>query len=210
MNFLKINLEMELIMIESLTNKPSKKTLRYLAIFSFILLIVSMIFVMILLEMSNFSGTLEETQLGFNGEYIKSIFAFMNENEMVLFLLANILDYAFMLAYGAFFYSTALILARKLKEGSLLSKVGYNIVILGVISACCDALENLFLLLMVSNPVDFPMWLAIPHSSFAIIKFALIYVVFGWLVIISLSRLFVRRKKVIHKVKSLNFSFFLF
>lgn len=181
-------------MIEFLAEKPSKKTLRILAVFSFILVIVSMFFVMMILEMSNFSGTLEETQLGFNGEYIKSIFALMNEDEMALFILANILDYMFMLAYGTFFYSTALILARKLKEGSIWSKVGYAMGIVGIISACCDAIENLFLLLMASDPADFPIWLAIPHSSFAVTKFLLMYIVFGWLVIISISRLFVRKK----------------
>jgi len=181
-------------MIEFLAKKPSKKTLRYLAVFSFILVIVSMFFVMMLLEMSNFSGTLEETQLGFNGEYIKSIFALMNEEEMALFILANILDYVFMLAYGTFFYSSALILARKLKEGSLWSKVGYAMVMVGIISACCDALENIFLLLMASDPVDFPIWLAIPHSSFAVTKFALMYAVFGWLVVISFSRIITRKK----------------
>lgn len=184
---------METILIDFLTEKPSKKTLRYLAVFSFILVITSMFFVMMLLEMSNFSGTLEETQLGFSGEYIKSMFALMNEDEIGLFILANILDYIFMLGYGAFFYSTGLILARKLKEGSIWSKVGYGMVILGIISACCDALENLFLLLMTSDPADFPIWLAIPHSSFAVTKFTLMYIVFGWLLIISFSRLFVKK-----------------
>ena len=113
-----------------------------------------------------------------------------------------------MLAYGTFFYSTALILARKLKEGSIWSKAGYTMVMIGIISACCDAIENLFLLLMASDPADFPIWLAIPHSSFAVTKFTLMYVVFGWLVTISVSRIIVRKK--INSSPNLNFFFFLF
>lgn len=181
------------MLFEFLAEKPSKKTLRYMAGFSFVLLFFSMLVVMILLEITNFSGTLEESQLGFSGAYIKSKFALMNENEMKLFILANIFDYVFMLAYGTFFFSTALMLARQLKEGSIWNKVGYVIAILGIISACCDALENIFLLLMASDPAGFPIWLGIPHSSFAFAKFTLMYIVFGWILIISFSRLFVKR-----------------
>ena len=177
------------MLFDYLTENPSRKTLRYLAVFSFILLIISMAVVMTLLEMSNFSGTLEETQLGFSGAYIKSKFTLMNGNEMKLFILANIFDYVFMLAYGTFFFSTSLMLARKLEEGSIWNKVGYIIAILGIISACCDALENVFLLLMASNPAGFPTWLGIPHSSFALAKFSLMYIVFGWILIISLLKL---------------------
>jgi len=182
------------VVFEYLAEKPSKKTLKYSAWFSFVLVIISMLVVMTLLVMSNFSGTLEEAQLGFNGTYIKSKFALMNEKEMMLFILANIFDYVFMLAYGTVFFSTALKLARKLKEGSIWNKVGYVIVILGIISACCDALENVFLLLMASDPTGFPLWLGIPHSSFAFAKFTLMYIVFGWIVIISFARLFVKKR----------------
>ncbi len=184
---------MEKVLFEFLAEKPSKKTLKYLVGFSFILLIISMAVVMILLEMSNFSGTLEEAQLGFSGMYIKSKFDLMNENEMKLFILANIFDYIFMLAYGTFFFSTSLLLAEQLKEDSIWNKVGYVIAILGIISACCDALENIFLLLMASDPAGFPTWLGIPHSSFALAKFTLMYIVFGWILIFSFSRLFVKK-----------------
>lgn len=186
--------EAEKEILEFLAKKPSKKTLKYLAIFSFVLLIISMFFVVILLDMSNFSGTLEETQIGFNGAYIKSKFVLMNENELNLFILANIFDYGFMLAYGTLFFSIALMLTRKLKEGSIFKKIGYLITILGICSACCDALENVFLLLMASNPSGFPTWLAIPHSTFALAKFTLMYIVFGWILLISLSRLFVKKQ----------------
>jgi hypothetical protein len=60
-------------------------------------------------------------------------------------------------------------------------KVGYTVSILGLLAACCDGLENVFLLSMASNPIDFPSWLAIPHSLFANIKFDLMYIASAWI-----------------------------
>lgn len=55
-----------------LSKRPTEKTTKYLLFFSFPLLIITASAVMYLLKLSNFPGTLNETQLGFNGEYIKS------------------------------------------------------------------------------------------------------------------------------------------
>ena len=85
------------------TERPTEKTTKYLLIFSFPLLIITASAVMYLLKLSNFPGTLNETQLGFNGEYIKFCFSRMSDEDMSIFIIANILDYAFMIAYGIFF-----------------------------------------------------------------------------------------------------------
>jgi len=171
------------------------KTLRNLAIIGAIIAIIVMPIVLVLLEMSNFSGTLEKTQLGFNGAYIKSKFELMSNYEIFLFILANIFDYLFMFAYGAFFFSTALLLTRNFARDSIWSKIGYCIAILGIISACCDGLENVFLLSMASDSIGFPIWLGIPHSCFAFAKFTLMYIVFGWLIISFVSRLVLRKQE---------------
>ena len=54
-----------------LSERPTEKIAKYLLFFSFPLLIITASTVMYLLKLSNFPGTLNETQLGFNGEYIK-------------------------------------------------------------------------------------------------------------------------------------------
>ena len=175
-----------------LLEKPTERILKYLALFGILLTIIMMIVVIGLLDSANYSGTLEETQLGFNGAYIKSQFMLMGNHEMLLFILGNAFDYFFMLGYGISFFSIALLLTRKLREGSIWSKIGYCIAILGIVSACCDAIENVFLLLMASNPAGFPTWLGIPHSCFAFTKFTLMYSVFGWITITTLSKLMVK------------------
>ena len=142
--------------------------------------------VMYLLKLSNYPGTLNETQLGFSGEYIKSSFSHMSKEDMSIFIIANIFDYVFMVAYGTFFFSLALILTRKLKEISIWRKIGYPISIFGITAACCDGIENIFLLMMASNPVNFPNWWAIGHSCFALAKFIQMYIAIGGIILMAL------------------------
>ena len=40
----------------------------------------------------------------------------MSNEDMSIFIIANIFDYGFMIAYGTFFFSLALTLTRKLKK----------------------------------------------------------------------------------------------
>jgi hypothetical protein len=54
---------------------------------------------------------------------------------------------------------------------------------IGVLITICDAVENIFLLSMTTNPVGFPNWLAIAHSTLALFKFILMYLTIGWLIL---------------------------
>lgn len=169
-----------------LSERPTEKTTKYLLFFCFPLLIITASTVMYLLKLSNFPGTLNETQLGFNGEYIKSCFSHMSDEDMSIFIIANVFDYAFMIAYGMFFFSLALTLTRKLKEGRIWKKIGYSISIFGITAAFCDGIENIFLLMMASNPTNFPNWWAIAHSSFALAKFIQMYIAIGGIILTAL------------------------
>jgi len=90
-----------------------------------------------------------------------------------------------MIAYGTFFFSLALTLTRKLKEGSIWKIIGYFICIFGITAACCDSIENIFLLMMASNPINFPNWWAIAHSSFALAKFIQMYIAIGGIILMA-------------------------
>jgi len=147
--------------------------------------------VIYLLQLSNYPGELEATQLGFDGEYIRSCFSDMSGADMSFFIMGNLADYLFMASYGALLFSSSLILSRRLRQGGLGRRVGYAASILGLLAACCDGLENVFLLSMASNPLDFPGWLAIPHSLFANVKFVLMYVAAAW-ILIALAYVVVR------------------
>ena len=175
-----------------LTDTLSDRKLWTLLVASIGLLVVSVSTVIYLLEQSNYPGELEATQLGFDGEYIRSCFSDMSGADVSLFIMGNLVDYIFMASYGALLFSSSLILSRRLRQGSLGRKIGYIVSTLGLLAACCDGLENVFLLAMASNPLDFPGWLAIPHSLFANLKFDLMYVASAW-ILIALAYTVVRR-----------------
>jgi hypothetical protein len=107
----------------------------------------------------------------------------MTSEDIIFFILGNLVDYAFMIAYGCFFYSSARYLSWNYQQGSLPLKVGKMMAGIGVLSAICDAVENIFLFSMAFNPVGFPNWLAIAHSTFALVKFILMYLTVGWLIL---------------------------
>lgn len=74
------------MMLDFLSERPTEKTKKYLLFFSFPLVIITASTVMYLLKLSNFPGTLNETQLGFSGEYIKSCFSRMSDEDMSFLL----------------------------------------------------------------------------------------------------------------------------
>lgn len=177
---------------DHLTDTLSDRRLWTLLVTSIGLLVVSVPAVIYLLTLSNYPGDLEATQLGFDGEYIRLCFSNMSGADVSFFIMGNLVDYLFMVSYGTLLFSSSLILSRRLRQGSLGRKVGYAASILGLLAACCDGLENIFLLSMASNPIDFPGWLAIPHSLFASIKFDLMYVASAW-ILLALAYVAVRR-----------------
>ncbi len=162
--------------------KDSRKLLmKRLIKISLPVMLIAGTFVILLLELSGYPGTLNDTQLGFNAEIIRAHFAIMKSEGITFFILANLMDFVFMIAYGCFFYSSARYLSWNYQQGSLPSKIGNMIAWIGVLSAICDAVENIFLLSMTANPVGFPTWIAFAHSTFALFKFILMYLTLGWL-----------------------------
>ncbi len=135
--------------------------------------------VITLLQMSGYAGTMEDTQLGFNAETIRSYFSLMSATDMGLFITANLADYFFMLCYGLFFFSATRLISWNYKSG-LPKKIGLSLAWVGVIAAVLDGIENVFLLSMAADPVGFAGWLAIAHSSFALTKFLFLYVAMAW------------------------------
>jgi len=105
----------------------------------------------------------------------------MSQEEFKMFLYGNLVDYLFLASYGLIFFSASLLLARRFSENSLGRKIGYSVTVLGALAAVSDGFENIFIITMASNPVGFPIWLAIPHSVFASIKFNLMYVSAAWI-----------------------------
>jgi hypothetical protein len=163
--------------------ESGKLLMKRLIYISLPIVLITATLVIMLLELSGYPGTMDDTQLGFSAEIIKGHFTMMKSEDIIFFILGNLVDYAFMIAYGCFFYSSARYLAWDYQQGSLPLKAAKLISWIGILCALCDAVENVFLLSMTANPVGFPNWLAIAHSSFALLKFILMYLTIGWLIL---------------------------
>ncbi len=162
--------------------RQRKRQLRRIAVVSGSFMIVAATLVIALLQMSGYAGSMEDTQLGFNAEIIKSYFSLMNPTELGLFITANLTDYLFMLFYGIFFFSAARLISWNYRTG-FPKRIGLSLAWVGVIAAVLDGIENVFLLSMAVDPVGFAGWLAIAPSGFALAKFLFMYVAMAWLMV---------------------------
>jgi len=180
--------------LDFFTNWPSPKITKILLIFSIILLFVVYPILMYFFTISNYPASFFESQLSFSGAIIKSHYATMTFLEINLYIIANILDYGFMVSYGLLIFSLALILCRKFEPNTLWRKIGFNIAVLGILAAFCDGIENIFILLIANDPIGFPDMWAISHSVFALIKYILMLIAISWLIIAGVVRI-IRRKK---------------
>jgi len=142
-------------------------------------MMVAATLVIVLIQMSGYAGSTEDTQLGFNAEIIRSYFSLMSPTDIGLFITANLADYLFILLYGIFFFSAARLISWNYRSG-LPKMIGLSLAWVGIIAAVLDGIENVFLLSMSADPVGFAAWLAIAHSSFAFAKFLFMYAAMAW------------------------------
>ncbi len=159
------------MVIEKLAEWPSPKTTKFLLIFGIILMIIVVPIMNYFYKLSNYPVTFVESQLSFSGAIIKSHFRTMNAEELNYYLIWVLVDYGFMFSFGSILFSLNLILARKFSEDSRWRKSGYIAAVLGALYFCCDAIENAFILAMLSDPYGFPDILAVVHSIIAVVKF---------------------------------------
>ncbi|MFX0072901.1 MAG: hypothetical protein ACFFAO_17630 [Candidatus Hermodarchaeota archaeon] len=179
--------------LEKLSEWPSQKATKLLIIFG---IIISFFFVVLMnyyYDLSNYPVIFFESQLSFSGAVIKSHFRTMNAEELNYYLIWTLLDYGYMVGYGTFYFSLALFIARKFEENTGWRNSGYYAAIFGIFGAICDATENFFIILMISDPQGFPDIWAVTHSCFALVKFILIYSNFVW-IIAAVIFLLIKRK----------------
>ena len=75
---------------------------------------------------------------------------------------------------GLLIFFIGIFIGRKFPKDSLIRNSSYVVSIAGIAAAFCDAIENGFILLMISDYRYFPDIYAILHSCFALIKFILL------------------------------------
>ena len=177
------------MILDKLSDWPSPKITRLLLLISIIILVIVYPFMGYYFFVSNYSINIFESQLSFNAALLRTAYTAMNADQLFFYRAAETLDYGFMVSYSMLIISLALIIARKFDESSIWRKSGYCIVLLGIVAACLDAIENGFILSMTANPLSFPDIWAIAHSSFALIKWILLFIAIGWAITACIIRL---------------------
>ncbi len=175
--------------------KPSPKATKLILLASIILMLVAYAFMGYYFGASGDTVPMLTSQLSFNGAYLKWQYSMMSAAGLESYRLAQSFDYMYMLSYGLLSFALALIIGRKFGEGSAWRKMGCAFAVLGPVAAGCDGVENLFILLSLTNPTGFPAWWAIAHSTFAAIKWMILFVAVGWAIVATLYYLLVVRRK---------------
>lgn len=175
--------------LEKLSDWPSPKITKLLVIFGLILLIIIYPIMNYFYIISKYPVDVMTSQLSFSGEILKSQY---KETNIEFYRIAQSLDYGFMVSYGTLIFTLALIIARKFDKVSIWRKSGYIVAILGIIAACFDGIENIFILAMLTDPSSFPNIWAILHSCFALAKWIMIFSSIAWAIIAVITRKFKR------------------
>lgn len=122
-------------------------------------------------------------QTGFSGPQIKSYYAQMQDaGTLDVYWTTQMIDYGFlgaMFALGLFLCTLIARIGRPESRGRQLGLMSALCVMTG---AVCDAIENAWSFVMLSDPLSFADWLALPYSGFAVLKFAFITLGMGLLV----------------------------
>ncbi|MFX1389996.1 MAG: hypothetical protein ACFE9Z_08045 [Promethearchaeota archaeon] len=166
--------------LANLYEKPTSRNLKILIVIGVILCVVAIPVMQYFTTLSGFPAQIFLSQLSFNGDVMKSYYAI---TDIELYRLASLLDYIFMVGYGTILFSFSILIARSFGKTSKLGQISIIIAICGILAACCDGIENIFILAMLSDPVGFPNYWALSHSIFALIKWILLFNVIIWIFI---------------------------
>ena len=91
-----------------------------------------------------------------------------------IYVTTQLLDYVFILTIACIGLFVCTFGARFSRSSSVGRKLGLLAGLALVAGAVCDAIENGLSFIMLANPNSFADWLALPYSTFASVKFALI------------------------------------
>jgi len=174
------------MILGKLSDWPSAKKTKWLLIISIILIVIVYPFMAYFTMASKYPVDFMTSQLSFSSATLKAHYAV---TVIDFYRVTQSLDYIFMLGYGMLAFSLGLIIGRKFEEDSKWRTSGYIISIFGIIAASCDAIENGFILAMLTDPFGFPDIWAVTHSVFALIKYILLISCIGWAIVASVLRI---------------------
>lgn len=114
-------------------------------------------------------------QTTFDGGAIKDYYAQMQtKGTLDVYVTTQLIDFGFILGMILIAMFVFTLIARLGRDGSFARKTGLLAGLSVIAGALCDAVENGISFIMLANPAGFADWLALPYSTFASVKFALI------------------------------------
>lgn len=130
-------------------------------------------------------------QTTFDANAIKGFYRTMIEKgSLETYWYTQFIDFAFIASVLLLACTISTFVARFAKIGGWARRIALLAGVLGICGALFDVAENLVSFVMLSDPTGFPEWLALPYSTFATIKFALLTLAMGAVLIAALLLLF--------------------
>ena len=165
-----------MIMFEKFLEVPRKKVLILTAIISFVSVII-LILVMDLFDNGMIPYTIIDFEFSWRGSRAQEIMTEWESNGgLQSSIIFNYLDFVFMISYGAMGSSLSLLVIRSFKGEGKSRKIGLICLVLPLVAAGFDFIENINLLIMQHNypltPIDLIAFIA---SISALIKFGCLF-----------------------------------
>jgi hypothetical protein len=182
-------------LFQTFATKPSARITKLLLLASIILMIVVYPVMGYYFMASGDTVNIMISQLSFSDAFLKWQYALMTAAGLETYRTAQSFDYLYMVSYGLLSFALALIIGRRFDEQSAWRKMGFLFAVIGPLAACFDAVENIFILLSLTDPSNFPAWWAIVHSTCALVKWLLLGLSVGWAIIAVLYHVIIARKK---------------
>ncbi len=166
------------MVLAKLNTWPSPKATRKLLIIALVMVCASYLVMGIFYLQSGDQTNMLASQLSFSGAFL--VHQYSQILNLDAYRITQTLDYGFMVAYSLLVFALALTIARKFDEKAPMRKAGFTIAVGGFVAAGCDAIENVFILLTLTDPLHFPDWWAVAHSCFALVKWIILVIAIGW------------------------------
>lgn len=114
-------------------------------------------------------------QTSFSGETIKEYYASMTDTGTLdIYVTTQLIDFGFILGFLGIGLFVCTLIARLSRADSFGRNTGMLAGLPFVLGGISDMIENGWSFVMLTNPSTFANWLAIPYSTFAVVKFGLI------------------------------------
>ncbi len=172
--------------ISNFIDSRSTKSLLITILLSFIAFMHANIWLGILFEETGYPVALLVSQNRFSASGLKSDFAVLVENGTLTdYKTIQYLDLYIMISTAVCFGTIALTMFRKISYDSPWRKRGFKLALLFPLSSLLDFMENIVLLIMLENPLEFPNWMAYVYSVLALSK--LLVFIIGILSVVVIS-----------------------